>query len=82
MGTRKVFNVVIAEGFKGSIVPKLRLQEDSSAVHVEENVVAIMTDEIASESRAIKVVGEPCNSSTFRCNEMYELATYLRDRFL
>lgn len=76
------FNLVIAEGFKDSTAPKVVITKGGLAVPFNEDVVAIVTDEIESDSRALGDVDEPHNPSRFKSNEMYELATHIRDSFL
>ena len=76
------FNLVIAEGFKDSTAPKVVITKGGLAVPFNEDVVAIVTDEIESDSRELDDVDEPHGPSRFKFNEMYELATYIRDSFL
>ena len=76
------FNLVIAEGFKDSAAPKVVIRKGGCAVSFNEGVFAIVTDEIESDSRTLEDADETHGPSRFKFNEMYKLATYIRDSFL
>ena len=74
------FDLVIAEGFKHSMVSKIQIWKGGHTVPSKENLVAIVTDEITSDSCALdsdKIKGTP----TYRFDEMDKLAIYIRELF-
>jgi molybdopterin-guanine dinucleotide biosynthesis protein B len=75
------FDLIVAEGFKHSMASKIQIRKGGRTVPLEENVVAIVTDEITSDPCALesgKIKGTP----TYRFDEMDELAIHIRELFL